>query len=77
MSQQQLSQAIEQELEKLNARIDLKIIRGQSYVREARRHRFLLKQTHWLRQRAQARARLAATPSFFTRFSRAMATLVF
>ena len=42
MSKATLSKEIEKELAKLNDRIDRKIIKGQSFEREARRHRELL-----------------------------------
>ena len=36
------------ELESLNQKIDAKIVRGRSYVREARRHKFLLSKLYKL-----------------------------
>ncbi len=42
MSKQTLEKMVRQELESLNDIIDEKIIRGQSYKAEARRHKFLL-----------------------------------
>ena len=42
MSKNTLSQEIIKELEKLNNRIDRKIIRGCSYQKEAQRHKDLL-----------------------------------
>ena len=42
MSKQNLEKALRSELEILNDQIDRKIIRGLSYEREARRHKFLL-----------------------------------
>lgn len=42
MSKATLSKEIEKELAKLNDRIDRKIIKGQSFQTEARRHRELL-----------------------------------
>lgn len=37
-----LINTIHTELDRINETIDLKIIRGQSYSKEARRHKFLL-----------------------------------
>ena len=37
-----LINTIHAELDRINEAIDLKIIRGQSYAKEARRHKFLL-----------------------------------
>ncbi len=42
MSNNKLINTIHAEIDRLNEVIDLKIIKGQSYVREARRHKFLL-----------------------------------
>ncbi|MEK7576864.1 MAG: hypothetical protein AAB482_04205 [Patescibacteria group bacterium] len=44
MSTSQYKNVILTELEKLNDRIDLKILRGKSYHTEARRHKSLLTQ---------------------------------
>lgn len=43
MTRQQYIYIIERELEKLNRRIDRKILRGQTYMREAQEHKLLLK----------------------------------
>lgn len=43
-----LRQAIKRELEDLNHKIDSKIVRGRSYIREARRHKYLLSQLYGL-----------------------------
>lgn len=42
MSKQNLEKELRRELEALNDQIDRKIIKGMSYVRESRRHKFLL-----------------------------------
>jgi hypothetical protein len=42
MSHQTLIKTIQSELEKINDEIDLKIIRGIAYRKEAQRHKFLL-----------------------------------
>ena len=44
MSSHTFKKTIESELRKLNEEIDIKIVKGLSYVRESRRHKFLLKQ---------------------------------
>ena len=44
MSRTRLIEEIEKELDRLNAKIDLRIIKGLSYVKEARRHKFLVTQ---------------------------------
>lgn len=42
MSKHNLEKTLRQELENLNDLIDQKIIKGLSYTKEARRHKFLL-----------------------------------
>ena len=48
MSKHQAKRAIRAEIERLNQEIDLKIIRGVSYKREAVRHKFLMRQLSML-----------------------------
>ncbi len=42
MSKSKLIKTIQSELDLINEQIDLKIIRGRSYQKEARRHKFLI-----------------------------------
>ncbi len=42
MSKNNLIKTIETELSKINQQIDLKIIKGVSYARESKQHKFLL-----------------------------------
>lgn len=51
MSKKQIQSAIAKELEKLNQKIDIKILEGESYRRDARRHKLLLSQMKQLRRR--------------------------
>ena len=51
MSKKQIQTAIARELEKLNEKIDIKILEGESYARDARRHKLLLAQLKQLRRR--------------------------
>ena len=44
MSKETMVREIKNEIEYLNQEVDLKIIRGYSYKRESRRHKFLLSQ---------------------------------
>ena len=44
MSKYTLIKTIQMELEKINQDIDLKIIKGYNYKKEARRHKFLRKE---------------------------------
>lgn len=44
MSKHQALRTIRTEVERLNQDIDLRIIKGMSYARQSRRHKFLMKQ---------------------------------
>ena len=50
MTKQSLEKALRRELEILNLRIDEKIIRGLSYAKEARRHKYVLSSIRNIRQ---------------------------
>jgi len=56
MSKQNLEKELRGELEVLNDRIDRKIIKGLSYVHEARRHKFLLGSLARLRRSTNTRS---------------------
>jgi hypothetical protein len=43
MSQSQYLKLIEVEIQKINKKIDLKIIRGEDYKREAKEHKLLIR----------------------------------
>ena len=43
MSKKQYLKTLEMEIERINQKIDLKIIRGEEYRKEARDHKLLLK----------------------------------
>ena len=47
MSQSQYLKMLEREIQKINKKIDLKILQGQDYRREARNHRLLLKKVRY------------------------------
>ena len=55
MSKNILIKELQKELSKLNDLIDLKIIRGLSYKKEAKRHKFLLNQLNALNGRPKVR----------------------
>ncbi|MFA6314761.1 MAG: hypothetical protein WC648_00090 [Candidatus Paceibacterota bacterium] len=57
MSKQQVIRTIRSEIDRLNREIDLRIIKGASYRREALRHKFLMAEL----------ARLAPKRSWFAR----------
>ena len=47
MSQTQYLKILEMEIQKINKKIDLKIVQGESYVKEARDHRLLLRKVRY------------------------------
>ena len=47
MSQTQYLKMLEREINKINKKIDLKILQGQEYRREARDHKLLLKKVRY------------------------------
>jgi hypothetical protein len=51
MSEIKLERTIGKELRQINERIDMKIIQGVSYRREAKRHKLLLSMLHDLRRK--------------------------
>ena len=53
MSKYKLEKALRRELEILNEEIDQRIIRGLSYNKEAKRHKFLLSNLSGLRREKQ------------------------
>jgi hypothetical protein len=62
MSKHQAIKAIRTEVSRLNQEIDLKIIRGLSYSKEARRHKLLMSQLYRL-----SRERVVRFPFIFGR----------
>ncbi|MDD5720917.1 MAG: hypothetical protein PHT16_00490 [Candidatus Pacebacteria bacterium] len=47
MSQTQYLKMLEREIQKINKKIDLKILQGQDYKKEARNHKLLLKKVRY------------------------------
>ncbi len=47
MSQKQYIKAVEKEIQKINKIIDLKIVRGEEYRKEARDHKLLLRKIRY------------------------------
>ena len=47
MSQTQYLKMLEREIQKINQKIDLKIIQGEAYFKEARDHKLLLKKVRY------------------------------
>lgn len=70
MSRTQFRTSLYREIQKLNERIDWKIVRGYAYRDEARRHRELLGQIARLNRSAQWRVQVSGNsrrPTFMTR----------
>lgn len=61
MTTAQYQKSLQQELARLNRRIDMMIIQGQSYVVESRKHKMLLRQLRSMQGQ-----------SFFSRLSHSM-----
>ena len=57
MSQSQYLKMLEREINRINRKIDLKILEGKNYVKEASEHKLLLKKVRYHTRR-----------SFFSRF---------
>jgi len=47
MSQAQYLKMLEKEIQRINKRIDLKILQGEAYFKEARDHKLLLKKVRY------------------------------
>ena len=47
MSQKQYLKTVEREIQRINRIIDLKILRGEEYIKEARDHKLLLKKVRF------------------------------
>ena len=47
MSQSQYLKMLEKEIQKINHKIDLKIIQGENYLKEARDHKLLIKKVRY------------------------------
>lgn len=47
MSQTQYLKMLEKEIQKINEKIDLKILQGQEYKKEARNHKLLLRKIRY------------------------------
>ena len=67
MSKQNLEKILKKELEVLNDQIDEKIIRGLSYAKEARRHKFILTSLSNIRRESRSDSSWLVKP--FSTFS--------
>jgi hypothetical protein len=64
VSEIKLAKKIDKEIKVINKKIDMKIIEGVSYKREARRHRLLLSMLHEIRLRQKSVSPLFRFASF-------------
>lgn len=62
MNKRHLERVLESELKKINEAIDMKIIQGLPYIREAKRHKLLSVRLNMLRKEIH--------PSIFARFGK-------
>lgn len=65
MSREQYLKILEKEIQKLNKRIDIKIIQGEEYSREARDHKLLLRKIRQHRQHKGGNLFSRVFPFFF------------
>ena len=54
MSQSQYLRMLEKEIQKINKKIDLKIMRGEDYRKEARDHKLMFRRMRYLNRRSLA-----------------------
>jgi hypothetical protein len=66
MSQKQYLKMLEREIQKINQTIDLKIIRGENYSKEARDHRLLIRKVRYNARRSFFKS---LTEKFFPTFA--------
>lgn len=52
MSQSQYLKMLEKEIQKINRKIDLKILEGEKYAKEAREHKLLLRKVRYHTRRS-------------------------
>ncbi len=52
MSQAQYLKMLEKEIQKINKKIDLKILQGEKYIKEARDHKLLLQKVRYHTRRS-------------------------
>lgn len=63
MSQKQYLKTIEREIQRINRIIDLKILRGEEYLKEARDHKLLLKKIRYYNRQSFFK-KFLSSPSF-------------
>ncbi|MDD5318310.1 MAG: hypothetical protein PHF79_00605 [Candidatus Pacebacteria bacterium] len=76
MSKGDMIKTINSELQNLNREIDLKILKGLPYKREAKRHKFLLSQLHSLTRSFSRAASGASSGGWFRKAASAVASFV-
>ena len=69
MSQSQYLKMLEREIQKINKKIDLKILEGEKYAKEAREHKLLLKKVRYHTKRSFFSRFFSRPTASFTKFS--------
>ena len=69
MSQSQYLKMLEKEIQKINQKIDLKIIQGEAYFKEARDHKLLLKKVRYHTRRNFFSRLFRRSSPLFAKFS--------
>jgi len=69
MSQSQYLKMLEKEIQKINQKIDMKILQGEAYFKEARDHKLLLKKVRYHTRRSFFSRLFRRSSPSFTRFS--------
>ena len=69
MSQSQYLKMLEREIQKINKKIDMKILEGEKYAKEAREHKLLLKKVRYHTRRGFFSRFFNRPTSSFAKFS--------
>lgn len=69
MSQTQYLKMLEREIQRINKKIDLKILQGEAYFKEARDHKLLLQKVRYHTRRSFFSRFFRRSSSLFTKFS--------
>ncbi|MFA5791988.1 MAG: hypothetical protein WC884_03035 [Candidatus Paceibacterota bacterium] len=69
MSQTQYLKMLEKEIQKINKKIDFKILQGEAYFKEARDHKLLLQKVRYHTRRSFFSRLFRRPSSLFAKFS--------
>lgn len=76
MSKNKLIKTIQNQIEKINDTIDIKIIRGESYRKEALRHKFLLHCLEDAKRDAKRENSVRSVDQLMGRFAHMVSTFI-